>query len=172
MLKLKKQKTHGTSLYIVATNKIIISDMKENYGRIQTIAHECIHSCQEKRMLLFNFIFSNINIIYFIVISLLTVLGILQNYMLQIAIFMLAFLIQFSTRGYLEVDAMTKSWFLAEKYIKNKKIITEVEEKELLNEYEKINKVGIPFILFNLLFNSFIKILLYSIICIFKYFTN
>ena len=54
-----------TSLYIAITNKISIADMKNNYARIQTIAHECLHSCQDRTLLLFNFIFSNINMIYF-----------------------------------------------------------------------------------------------------------
>jgi len=60
-VKIEEAKDTGTSLYIAVTNKISIADMKNNYARIQTIAHECIHSCQDRRLLLFNFIFSNIN---------------------------------------------------------------------------------------------------------------
>ncbi|MEE1389629.1 MAG: hypothetical protein U0M00_03605, partial [Clostridia bacterium] len=71
-VKIEEAKNTETSLYIAVTNKISIADMKKNYARIQTIAHECIHSCQDRRLLLFNFIFSNINIIYFIIISILT----------------------------------------------------------------------------------------------------
>ena len=56
-VKIEEAKDTGTSLYIAVTNKISIADMKNNYARIQTIAHECIHSCQDRRLLLFNFIF-------------------------------------------------------------------------------------------------------------------
>ena len=53
-----------TSLYIVATNTIIIAKIRESYARVQTIAHECIHSIQDKKLLLFNFIFTNIYLVY------------------------------------------------------------------------------------------------------------
>ena len=53
------------SLYIVATNTILIANIKNTFTRIQTIAHECIHSIQDKHLLWFNFIFSNIYLLYF-----------------------------------------------------------------------------------------------------------
>ena len=43
-VKIEEAKNTETSLYIAVTNKISIADMKKNYARIQTIAHECIHS--------------------------------------------------------------------------------------------------------------------------------
>ena len=43
-VKIEEAKDTGTSLYIAITNKISIADMKNNYARIQTIAHECTHS--------------------------------------------------------------------------------------------------------------------------------
>ena len=57
-VKIEEGKSTETSLYIAVTNKILIADMKNNYARIQTIAHECLHSIQDRRLLLFNFIFS------------------------------------------------------------------------------------------------------------------
>ena len=53
-----------TSLYLVIQNKIIIANIKDNFARIQTIIHECIHSIQNKKILKFNFIFSNISNLY------------------------------------------------------------------------------------------------------------
>ena len=58
-VQIEQAKDTKTSLYIAVTNKISIADLKDNYGRIQTIAHECMHSVQDRRLLLFNFIFSN-----------------------------------------------------------------------------------------------------------------
>ena len=151
-------------MYIAVTNKISIADMKNNYARIQTIAHECLHSCQDRTMLLFNFIFSNINMIYFFVISILTIFKVINNQMLQIAILMLFTLIQFAVRSFLEIDAMTRAKFLAKEYMEKKKLCTNKEKELLLKEYENINKIGIPFIVDNLLTSGLVRVLIYTII--------
>ena len=65
---IEEAKDTKTSLYIAITDKIIIADIKNNYARIQTIAHECAHSVQERRVLLANFAISNICILYYIII--------------------------------------------------------------------------------------------------------
>ena len=163
-VKIEEAKDTPTSLYIAITNKISIADMKNNYARIQTIAHECLHSCQDRILLMFNFIFSNINIIYFFVITILTLFKVINNQMLQIAILMLFTLIQFSVRSFLEIDAMTRSKFLAKEYMEKKKLCTNEEKEALLKEYDKINKVGIPFVVDNLLTSGLVRILLYTII--------
>ena len=165
-VKIEEAKNTNTSLYIAVTNKISIADMKNNYARIQTIAHECLHSCQDRTMLLFNFIFSNISIVYFLLISILTITKVINNQMLQIAILMLIMIIQFAIRSFLEIDAMTRARFLAKEYMEKKKICTEEEIKSLLQEYEKINKVGIPFVIDNLLTNGLFRVLIYTLICI------
>lgn len=165
-VKIEEAKNTGTSLYIAITNKISIADMKSNYARIQTIAHECIHSCQDRRLLLFNFIYSNINIIYFIIISILTILKIINNQMLQIAILMLFTLIEFSIRSFLEIDAMTKAKYLAKEYMEKRKLCTEEEKNKLIKEYENINKIGIPFVIDNLLTTGLFRNLIYTVICI------
>jgi len=161
---IEQAKDTNTSLYIVATNKILIADLKNNYARIQTIAHECLHSIQDKTLLLFNFIFSNISILYFIIISILTGCGIIKSTMLQIFILTIFALIKLLVRGYLEIDAMTKSRYLAEKYIDTKELLLENEKIELLNQYEEINKQGIPFTLFYIILNSLLAIIIYGII--------
>lgn len=163
-VKIEGAKDTGTSLYIAITNKISIADMKNNYARLQTIAHECLHSCQDRTMLLFNFIFSNINIIYFFVISILTIFKMINNQMLQIAILMLFTLIQFSVRSFLEIDAMTRAKFLAKEYMEKKNLCTNNEKELVLNEYDKINKIGIPFVVDNLLTSGLIRVLIYTIL--------
>ncbi len=165
-VKIEEAKDTQTSLYIAITNKISIADMKNNYARIQTIAHECLHSCQDRTLLMFNFIFSNINIIYFFVITILTLFKVINNQMLQIAILMLFTLIQFSVRSFLEIDAMTRSKFLAKEYMEKKKICTDEEKEALLKEYDKINKVGIPFVVDNLLTSGLIRVLIYTVIAV------
>ncbi len=140
--------------------------MKNNYARIQTIAHECLHSCQDRMLLLFNFIFSNISIIYFLVISILTICKLIHKPMLQVAILMLILLIKIAVRLYLEIDAMTRAKYLAKEYIEKKKICTKEEQEKLLKGYENINKQAIPFTVFNLLLNELIKVFIYTIIAI------
>ncbi|MBO4816426.1 MAG: zinc metallopeptidase [Clostridia bacterium] len=165
-VKIEEAKETQTSLYIAVTNKISIADMKNNYARIQTIAHECLHSCQDRTLLLFNFIFSNISIIYFIAISVLTIFKVIHNQMLQVAILMLLLLIGFTVRSFLEIDAMTRSRFFAKEYIEKKNLISKEEQEKLLEKYKEINKMGIPFTIWNLLMNGLIRIIIYSIICI------
>ncbi len=165
-VKIEEAKNTETSSYIAVTNKISIADMKKNYARIQTVAHECIHSCQDRRLLLFNFIFSNINIIYFIIISILTILKVISNQNLQIEILMLFTLIEFSVRSFLEIDAMTKAKYLAKEYMEKIKLCTEEEKNKLLKEYGNINKIGIPFVIDNLLTTALVRVLIYCIISI------
>ena len=166
-VKIEEAKDTSTSLYIAITNKISIADMKNNYARIQTIAHECLHSCQDRTMLLFNFFFSNINMIYFIIISILTLFKVINNQMVQIAILMLFTLIQFAVRSFLEIDAMTRAKFLAKEYMEKKKLCTDKEKEQLLKEYDTINRIGIPFVVDNLLTTGLIRVLIYTIISVF-----
>ena len=165
--KVEEKSDTKTSLYIAITNKILIADFKNNYGRIGTIAHECIHSVQDKLLLLFNFIFSNVTIIYFLVTIALTILKVFTNYLLQVVILLILGLIQFAVRGYLETDAMTRSKYLAKDYINNKNLCTNKETEELINEYDKINKMGILFYLFSMISSLLIKVSLYIAISAF-----
>lgn len=164
---IEEQKDTKTSLYIAVTNKILIADLKDNYGRIQTIAHECLHSVQDRTLLMFNFIFSNITILYFILSVILTICHVLKNTLLQAFILLILALIQFAVRGYLETDAMTKSKFLAKEYIEKKNLCTDEEVEKLMIEYDKINNMGIPFYLCRIITNSLVKISLYLIISAF-----
>ena len=59
-VKVEEDKEAKTTLYLALTDKIFIADTKNSYTRIQTMAHECLHSIQDKKMLLFNFIYTNI----------------------------------------------------------------------------------------------------------------
>jgi len=81
--------------------------------------------------------------------------------MLYVFILTLFALIQFSIRGFLETDAMIKARYFAKEYIEKKQLISDEEEDKLIAEYDKINKLGIPFILFSLLFSAIFKILIY-----------
>lgn len=163
-VKVEEAKDTKTSLYIAVTDKILIADMKNNYARIQTIAHECLHSIQDRRLLIFNFIFSNIIMLYWLAIAILTATKVIQNIEIPIFVLLLFATIKLLVRGFLETDAMTKSRYLAEKYIKLKNILNEEETEKLLKQYDEVNKLGIPFTLAHILTGSFVGILIYAII--------
>lgn len=154
----------NTTMYIVISNKIIIGDLKENYSRIQTIAHECLHSIQDKRLQKFHFIISNIYLLYFIIIIILELINKLQNRSIYLIILLILGSVYITIRNYLENDAMIKAKYLAKEYIEEEKILKKQEETELINAYEKINKIGIPISNFQIWSDLVIKIIIFCII--------
>ena len=160
-----ENKNAKASLYIVATNTISIANVKGTCTRIQTIAHECVHSIQNKKLLMFNFIISNIYILYFLVIGILTFFNKIQYPMIQIYILTLFSFIYYKVRSFLETDAMTKAPFIAKEYMENSKILTENEIKEITDTYKIINDLGIKIANLELFAKCILKIIIYSIIC-------
>lgn len=61
---------------------------------------------------------------------------------------------------------MTKSKNLAKEYMEKKKLCSEEEKNTLINEYEKINNMGIPFMVYSFAFNALLKIIIYAIVTI------
>lgn len=175
-IKQNEDKENKTSLYVAISNTIFIANIKDTYTRIQTIAHECIHSTQSKRMLLFNFYYSNIYLLYFVISIILTICKVFTNYNLQIIILLLMGVIYYIIRSFLETDAMTRAKYIAEdymkEYIKENKIANIEEILELTNTYDKINKIGIPAYNFLLINSSFIKVIIYTLIVIIINFIN
>ena len=156
-----------SSLYIVATNSILIANIKSTFTRVQTIAHECIHSVQDKRLLWFNFIFSNIYLLYFAITFVLSVFNKLPMVnMFAIILIMMSFLLYF-VRSYLEIDAMTKARYLAKEYMEdNKDLISQSDIDTVIENYDKLNKVGVKFYCFNLIFKYLIKIIIFCVAAI------
>lgn len=165
-VKIEESKENKTNLYIAISDKIVIANIKDTYTRIQTIAHECLHSIQNRKLLLFNFIYSNFYILYFIVVTVLRIFKVIQNDMLQIAILSILGGVYYFVRGYLETDAMIKARYLAKEYLEENALCTESEKAELIAQYDKINTLGIPLSNFSLLFHTYIKIVIYSILAI------
>ena len=99
--------------------------------------------------------------IYFILSTIFAITGLVPFSMMQVFILTLLSFIQFSVRGFLETDAMTKSKYLAKDYIEKKGLITKDEEDVLIKEYEYINKIGVPFTLDNLITSLLFKIAVY-----------
>ena len=163
-VKIEEDKEQKTCLYIAVTNKVIIADVKESYTRIQTICHECLHSIQSKKILMFNFIFSNLYILYFIIILILGVLNKIPNKTIFFTLMIILSYVFYFIRSYLENDAMIKAKYLAEEYMEEIKISTQDEIKAIINSYDKLNNMGIKMTNFKLFFETIIKIIIIAII--------
>lgn len=163
-VKIEEDKNSNATLYLVMSNKIFIANLKESYTRIQTIAHECLHSIQSKKLLWFNFIFSNIYLIYFGVICILALLKILPMKMTFLSIFIVFSLVYYAVRTYLENDAMIKARFLAKEYMQEKAISTREEIDRIVDKYDELNDIGIRCTNFKFLSNILVKIIILAVI--------
>ena len=180
-VKIEESKDSKTSLYIALTNKIIIADIEDTFSRIQTIAHECLHSIQNRRILMFNFLFSNIFLLYFLfftfsyffliyfLVATILILFNIGESLVYIEIFTMLTIIYCLVRCYLENEAMSKAAYVAKEYMQNyaKKNNIEQEDVNILFEnFERLNKIGIPLTNFSIVTINIIKIIFLSIIAL------
>ena len=167
-VKIEENKNQEASLYIAITNKIIIANVSNTYTRIQTIAHECLHSIQDRKILIFNFIFSNIYFIYYVIMCICALFNILnlQFKLMFLSIFLILGLGNYIVRMYLENDAMIKARFLAKEYMEEEKISNKEEIEEVIKGVDELNSLGMKYIHYKFFFDVMLKILIFSIICI------
>lgn len=161
-VKIKIEPEYETCLYTVFNNTITIGKFKQNYMKIQTIAHECVHSMQDKITLWSNFILTNIYLIYFITILVLTFFNKLPHINIHILILIFLSFIQYILRNTLETEAMIKSKFIAKDYIEENEILNRDEKEQLLEEYDKINDIGIPFMNYYTISMNVMKIIIFT----------
>ena len=161
---IKEENKIKTSLYLVFNNSIIIANIKDSFTRVQTIAHECLHSIQNRRTLMFNFIYSNIYFMYFFIICILSILKLNHYPMIHLFCLTLISFIYYAIRSYLEMDAMTKAKPLAREYIDDTKILDKEEINKIMENYDKINEIGIKMTNYKLIINCTTKIIIYAII--------
>ena len=165
-VKVKEDKESKTSLYVVINNTITIANIKDSFTRIQTIAHECIHSTQSKKMIWFNFIFTNIYILYFLIIVILALLKVNVDEMLLLAILILMGSVQYCIRSMLETDAMIKARFVAKEYLEEEQICSKEQINIIVNEYDKLNNMGIKLVNFDIIARNIVKVIIYSLLCL------
>lgn len=165
-VKIKIEPEYNSCLYTVFNNTITIGKFQQSYMKPQTIAHECIHSSQNKRILWSNFIFTNIYLIYFVVILILAFFNKLPYTNIHTIVLIFLSIIQYIVRFNLENEAMIKAKYLAKEYIEEKEILNKNEKNKLLEEYDKINNIGIPFMNYYLISMNIIKIMLFSFIAL------
>lgn len=164
-VKVEENSDNEASLYIAVTNKILIANISNTYTRIQTIAHECLHSMQSKKMLWFNFVYSNIFIIAYLAIVVLTITKVITNGMLFVSILLIMTIIYFFIRSILEIDAMLNAKYLAKEYIVENKLTSKGNLEIIMKKYTEINDLGVKATCFSLLLTQTIKIIIYCAIC-------
>ena len=166
---IEEAKDTKTSLYIAVSNKILIADIKDTFTRIQTIAHECLHSVQNRNILLFNFIYSNIFLLYFIVAIFLILFNV-GNSTLFIQIFTILAIIYCAIRMYLENEAMSKAMYVAKEYMQKEKEenskITDDDIQTLTKNFDGLNKIGIPFTNFYFISINLVKVIVLAILAL------
>lgn len=163
---IQEDKNSNATLYLVMSNKIFIANLRGSYTRIQTIAHECLHSIQSRKMLWFNFIFANLYMLYFAIISILAIFNVLPYKMMFLGVLIIFGLVFYVVRSYLENDAMIKARFLAKEYMQDLKISDEDEISKIVGAYDRLNDVGIKCTNFQLLSGVLIKVIFVLILFI------
>lgn len=153
--------------YFIATDKIILNKDKKYFTRVQTIAHECIHSTQNKKILWFNYIFANLLNIFWLIITILTITGVITQYALFSAIILICIIVFYVIRSYLEIEAMTKAKYIAKEYLEENQV---KETDEIVEEYEKLNDVGIKYTCYKLISSKLYLLAIYTIMgCILNF---
>ena len=112
-----------SSAYIFFSDKIILSNTKssqKNFSRVLFIAHECVHSVQEKSMHIINFILANISNLYDIF---LIVLLLMRKASLElVTVSFIISILSFYYRIILETDAVYRSVIYSRKYLESKNL--------------------------------------------------
>ena len=146
----------------------MIANIKKSYTRIQTIAHECLHSIQDKKLLWFNFIFSNIYMLYFLVICILAIFRLLPYKMMFLIGYLILSLVFLVIRSYLENDAMIKARYLAKEYMEEQKISSKQEIQKMVDEFDKINNIGIKSVNYYFFMEVMMKLFVFCTICLIR----
>lgn len=145
-----------TSYYVFLTDKIYLSNNdknKNNFTRIGMIAHECIHSVQSKILQWINFLSSNLEMIFFVILIILKLFNFLNLEL--IIIYSVISLISIITRNFLEVEATVKSVNLSKKYLS--KILNDSQLNEIIDLYKFQTFVLLPGFIIYLNFGKILR---------------
>ena len=164
--KIEENKDSESTLYVALQDKIYIGNTHGSFTRIQTIAHECLHSIQDRKMLIFNFIFSNIYLLYFVIICILVILNKLPNKLLYSNILLIFSFIYYAIRIFLENDAMIKAEYLAKEYLQEKQISNNEEIRNITNGFKEINKSGIIATNSSLFIKIMLKLIVFNLLAL------
>lgn len=164
--KIEEDTSSEATLYIAIQDKISIGNTHDSYTRIQTMAHECLHSIQDRKMLIFNFAYSNFYVLYFVVICVLVIIKRLPNEIMFSNILLILSFIYYVIRVFLENDAMIKAEYVAKEYMEEQNISSPEEIKKVCNGFKKINDGCIKGTNCSLFVKSMIKVVIFNILAL------
>lgn len=165
-VKIEENLESESTLYMALSNKIIIGNTHNSFTRIQTMAHEALHSIQNRKLLLFNFIYSNIYLLYFLMISVLVIVKKLSNTLLFTNILLILSFIYYVIRVYLENDAMIKAEYVAKEYLEEQNISTKEELHKIIEGFKKLNKDCIKATNLSLFTNIMVKVIIFNVLAL------
>lgn len=163
---IKEEKDTKTSLYVIVNSTITIANIRDSYTRIQTVAHECIHSIQSKRMLWFNFVYTNIYMLYFLIVSILTLCNVITKPSIFLYVLIVMGMVQYFIRSMLETDAMIKARYVAKEYLEENNICSKENVNKIVSKYDELNNMGIKLVNLDIFAKNILKIIIYSVICV------
>lgn len=164
--KIEEDITSDATLYIAIQDKISIGNTHHSFTRIQTMAHECLHSIQDKKMLIFNFVYSNIYIVYFVVICILAIINKLSNEIMFSNILLILSFIYYVIRVFLENDAMIKAEYVAKEYIEEQNISSSDEIKKICNGFKMLNEGCVKGTNCSLFIKIMIKVVIFNVLAL------
>lgn len=164
--KIEEDITSDATLYIAIQDKISIGNTHDSFTRIQTMAHECLHSIQDKKMLIFNFAYSNVYIMYFVVICILTIINKLPNEIMFSNILLILSFIYYVIRIFLENDAMIKAEYVAKEYIEEQNISSLDEIKKICNGFKMLNEGCVKGTNCSLFIKIMIKVVIFNVLAL------
>lgn len=164
--KIEEDITSDATLYIAIQDKISIGNTHDSFTRIQTMAHECLHSIQDKKMLIFNFVYSNVYIMYFVVICILAIINKLPNEIMFSNILLILSFIYYVIRIFLENDAMIKAEYVAKEYIEEQNISSLDEIKKICNGFKMLNEGCVKGTNCSLFIKIMIKVVIFNVLAL------
>lgn len=164
--KIEEDEKSESTLYIAMQNKISIGNTHESFTRIQTMAHECLHSVQDRKMLIFNFVYSNIYLVYFFVICILVIIGKLPNEMMFSNILLIISFVYYVVRTFLENDAMIKAEYVAKEYMEEQGISSKEEIEKVVQGFKELNAGCIKGTDCSLFIKIMIKVVIFGVLAL------
>lgn len=149
------------SFYNHRKNKIVIRKNKDlgDISRIVHIAHECVHTTQKRSFLKMNYIFSNIQIIYFFLLIIFRFFDI-SNDIIELLLFiqLILVLMTFFVKVVIESDACYRSLKVAENYLIGK--MSESKLKEYILKLENNLLKSVPLYYYSILSQGLIMVII------------
>jgi hypothetical protein len=161
--KIKLDKDIKNNYYVFITDTIYLSDKevnKRSYQRICGIAHECIHSIQNKILQGINFALSNIELIVFVISFICIILKF--NINIVFYFYIILNIISAIPRVVLEIDATLRSINLCKKYIGN--VVNMKETDMLIKSYKTQILFLLPVFITSLLIGRIFRFLIIYIV--------